>query len=99
MVGELLHDSWQTARKEHRCSLCCEPINPGDRYYRQHCADGEFRWSFKAHDECESAARWGCNEFDYSMEEVPVDDPRLFIEEFLTPYRAHMSAPLGSDDS
>ena len=28
----VLHERWQTARKDHRCGECRVPIRPGDRY-------------------------------------------------------------------
>jgi hypothetical protein len=50
----------RTARKEHRCDLCYQPIRPGTVYtYRSGFYDGQ-AWDAKEHLECHDVMQaWG----------------------------------------
>jgi hypothetical protein len=52
-----LRDTKPTARKEHQCFCCCEPIMIGDTYVqRSGVMDGNLD-TFRMHLECEEATR------------------------------------------
>ena len=54
------------ARKQHRCSMCIEPINKGETYGRTK-GQWEGDWQdWKAHDVCLQVYR--TDEYDYSVE-------------------------------
>ena len=49
MMPELLKSETRTARKPHRCCLCCEEIKPGEQYgYDTYKFDGEV-YDWKTH--------------------------------------------------
>lgn len=54
-----------TAKKEHKCDLCGETINIGEKYYRYvSLYDGRF-YDNKYHEECITAINKYCKELDY----------------------------------
>jgi len=64
----------RTARKEHRCELCYQPIRPGMTYiYRSGFYDGA-AWDTKEHLECSALMQTWCEEFGYPEDgEGPAD--------------------------
>lgn len=61
-MPELLKSTIQTARKPHRCFLCCAEIEPGEQYrYDTHKYDGRV-YDWKSHLECEAVSTFL---FDY----------------------------------
>lgn len=56
MMPELLKSETRTARKPHRCCLCCEEIKPGEQYgYDTYKFDGEV-YDWKTHMECDAVS-------------------------------------------
>lgn len=56
MTPELLRSAIRTARKLHRCSLCCEEIKPGEKYgYDTYKFDGQI-YAWKTHLECNAVS-------------------------------------------
>lgn len=56
MMPELLRSETRTARKLHRCSLCCEEIKPGEQYgYDTYKFDGDV-YDWKTHMECDAVS-------------------------------------------
>ena len=49
-------DSWPTARRRHRCGLCCRSILPGETYWRQASLDHGQAWTHKTCEHCERVA-------------------------------------------
>ena len=51
-----------TARKEHYCFLCVEPIHPGEKQlYWKCCSDGRF-YEIRVHPECYAFLKSFCND-------------------------------------
>lgn len=56
MMPELLKSETRTARKPHRCCLCCEEIKPGEQYgHDTYKFDGEV-YDWKTHMECDAVS-------------------------------------------
>ena len=56
MMPGLLRSETRTARKLHRCSLCCEEIKPGEQYgYDTYKFDGDV-YDWKTHMECDAVS-------------------------------------------
>ena len=53
-------DSWPTARRRHRCGLCCRSILPGETYWRQASLDHGQAWTHKTCEHCERVAWASC---------------------------------------
>ena len=51
-MSELISESVQKARKEHRCEDCDQPIFKGETYTRQFVKDCGDTWTYKAHSDC-----------------------------------------------
>lgn len=77
----VLADTWQTARKAHRCDVCRGLIGPGDRYHRQRQVEGDGPGVWKGHALCDTAALIAHREADLWPDEWPdeteVRDVRL----------------------
>lgn len=78
MSYTLLSDSWPTARKEHRCIWCGDPIKVGQTYRKeQSIFDGQFQ-HHKWHKECDEES---CEYFAGGHEEFsPYENPRPLIQ-------------------
>jgi len=66
------------ARKDHRCSFCCEMITKGTRYICQRVtpwdhADNECFFTIKAHVECDSIWQQVGSEFDWQLPDGKID--------------------------
>ena len=60
----MLDERTLTARTRHVCSVCPEPIEPGERYVRQRVVDSRDAWTWKAHDLCDLAYESAARELD-----------------------------------
>ena len=49
-------DSWPTARRRHRCGVCCRSTLPGETYWRQASLDHGQAWTHKTCERCERVA-------------------------------------------
>ena len=49
-------DGWPTARRRHRCGVCCRSILPGETYWRQASLDHGQAWTHKTCERCERVA-------------------------------------------
>lgn len=73
---ELIHETTITARKEHRCSYCGEPIQKGEPYHRATLKD-DYIYTWKSHLDCLHISARICDDGDGVSE----DDFRNFIED------------------
>jgi hypothetical protein len=67
-----LGSGWRTARKEHRCGWCPEPIVAGDRYSYSAGAEDGHAYTWKMHEECDAAFSSAA---DYSAQWRDHDEP------------------------
>ena len=72
-----------TARKQHRCDSCGEPVLPGDTYRRWRCYDGGEAGTVKMHPECHdmhgkdaepSGSTWEFCQFGHERPKLDVKD-------------------------
>lgn len=64
---ETLSDEWVRARKQHRCELCGEPIEVGDRHRRWTGKDGGELLNGRYHEECMDVTtidKWRIDEWE-----------------------------------
>lgn len=67
----LLDDRRYTAKKQHQCNVCWEPIEPGQRYRRQRSIyDGEPA-TWKAHQLCDEAYAEAHRKLELYDDETP----------------------------
>lgn len=52
-MGELISESWRTARKRHECDLCGREITVGEKYYHTVQKDYGEMSTFRTHEKCE----------------------------------------------
>ncbi len=67
MTYEIIRSGTPVARKKYRCDQCGTPIDPGCRYvHRVGKWEGEFD-TYRAHEDCESAAQeiWSLANLDW----------------------------------
>lgn len=57
MSLDLIASSTQAASKAYRCEECGFIIEPKQRYVRERYADGGDTWVWRAHEECDLAAK------------------------------------------
>ena len=67
----LLDDKWFTARKQHSCDVCFEPITVGERYRRQRVIYEGDPGVFKVHALCDEAYWIAYRELGLMGDETP----------------------------
>lgn len=76
MSCETIAETWQVAKKEHRCSWCGQQIPIGERYLRSRVVFEGDPQTNKLHSECADAAaddyrEWGEGYMPFEQERPP----------------------------
>ena len=90
---ETLTDEIRTARKQHRCNWCGNPIQKGEKYRISTNVDGGDIWNFKEHLRCEEIFRAFYKEHHPYWEECTAEFFEEEAKEELMAYGTCKSCP------